>query len=368
MKKLYSTDIYKRQQHIKERRSLVKRSRISKKYKSFDYPNYVKTRTYVKTRRKQMPTPENFSLLHNNNESLKFFDDFFKYIDDGYVKFNFNMRDVQDLSIETLLYIISLDKIYREKINISLNITPPIKKELQYKIRVSGFLKYFKPTRKIQDIDEDTIFPICDGATNKKNDKDDGATCGEAVDFAKKFIDKSKHKDQIYRLLYTTLAELMLNTEYHAYDIDETNDDEGNDEEDEPNIIDNWYLFAVKLEKGVAFYFFDNGKGIAKTARVKIIDKAYRLIGLEQTNILQSVLKGEFRSRTGIGHRGKGLPQINEFLTDNSIKLSVILTNKVFSISDNNATIPKYEKVKYNFRGSLFVWVLPFDSEEIIDE
>lgn len=272
------------------------------------------------------------------------------------------MTNVQDLGIETLLYIISLDKIYKEKIKMSLKISIPIKNELKYKMIVSGFIKYFKPNVKINEIDEDSIFPICDGATNKFNNKDDGETCGEAVDFAKKFVTQDKHKDKIYRLLYVSLAELMLNTEHHAYD--ET--DEITYDEDEENkreiIINNWYLFAVQLEMGIAFYFFDNGKGINKTARKKIVDKAYGLIGLEQTNILKSVLEGDFRSKTGLPNRGKGLPQINDLLTYNSVVLSVILTNKVLSVYGKDNGNMTFNKIKHNFRGSLFVWVLPYDN------
>lgn len=285
-----------------------------------------------------------FSLINNNEESLKFFNDFFDLIDRGYYKFLFNMREVKKLDIEVLLYIISLDKIYKEKINIQLNIKVPTEQTLKYIMIASGFTKYFKSNVDIDEIDEENIFPICDGATNRLNKKDDARTCADAVDFAKKFFDYSERKNQIFRLLYTSLAELMLNTDNHAYD-----------EDVEDSIINNWYLFAVKIGDNILFYFFDNGKGITKTARPKIIDKAYGLINLEQKNILQSVLNGEFRSKTGIRHRGKGLPQINDLLTDNQVGLSVILTNRVFRYHSNKE---EYQKVPYDFRGSLFIWTI----------
>jgi len=348
LKKLYTQEKYKKQQNIQQRRALVKKSRSSKCYQKSDYPEYIKTRSSKIEKRKTLDAPIHFSLINNDEESLKFFDDFMSFIEKGYYKFQFDMKSVEKLDIEILLYIISLHKIYEKKINIQLKIKVPTKQSLKYIMIASGFSQYFKPNIEISEIDEENIFPICDGATNRLNKKDDGQTCAEAVDFAKKFFNKSDEKNQIFRLLYTSLAELMLNTDNHAYD-----------EDLEKTTIDNWYLFAVKLDDKIIFYFFDNGKGITKTARNKIIDKAYGLINLEQKNILQSVLKGEFRSKTGIGHRGKGLPQINELLTDNKVGLSVILTNKVRRYYNN---IDDYKKVPYDFRGSLFIWTLPLPS------
>lgn len=345
MKKIYTSREYKQQQKIQERRALTKKSRKSKEYKPLNYPNYVKVRDKKTKKQKSLTPPKKFQLLGNNIETLKFFDDFFRYIDDGYDKFKFQMKDVEELSIEVLLYIISLDKIYKEKIDIRLNIVAPQKKELKYIMVVSGFSKYFHANINIKDIDEETIFPICDGSTNRLNEKDDTDTCAEAVDFTKKYFDKSKHKEQVFRLLYTSLAELMLNTDNHAYDSTE-----------EENTIDNWYLFIMKSDTKITFYFFDNGKGITKTARKKITEKAFGFITLDPTKILKSIFSGEFRTRTGYGHRGKGLPQINELLTNDKIGLSLVLTNKAFRIFEDNKE--EYGKLPYNFKGSLFIWTM----------
>lgn len=141
------------------------------------------------------------------------------------------------------------------------------------------------------------------------------------------------------------LTELVLNTDNHAYD-----------EEYEEQQLDNWYLFGIKSDTKVTFYFFDNGQGVTRTARKKIIDKALGLINLEQINILKSIFKGEFRTKTGLGNRGKGLPQINELLIHEQIGLSLVLTNKVSRIFEDNEET--YGKLEYDFRGSLFVWTL----------
>ena len=167
MKKIISHEKYKIIQKINEKRALCSKKRAHKKCSNIIYEKYVKGRFDINLTTKNIPAPLNFSLIHNSNESLEFFNKFFNAIDEGYTKFKFDMTNVEDLGIETLLYIISLDKIYKEKINMSLEISIPKKKELKYKMIVSGFIKYFRANVKINNIDEKTIFPICDGASNK---------------------------------------------------------------------------------------------------------------------------------------------------------------------------------------------------------
>jgi hypothetical protein len=140
--------------------------------------------------------------------------------------------------------------------------------------------------------------------------------------------------------MYNALAEMMTNTDNHAY-------------EDED--FRNWYLFAVKVDTGIAFYFFDNGRGIIKTAKKNMLEKAMNYtFSLGHQSIMKSVLNGEYRSATGLTNRNKGLPEINDFLTKDYVSSPMILTDKLFCLPQKN----KYEKNKYNFKGSLFIWIL----------
>lgn len=354
MKKIQEIEKYLKQQEKNEKRELYKKERKQKnikrkiKYVKHKYIKINNNKEYKKP--KKITVPKKFSFIENTNESLKFFDDFFNYIDEGYEKFNFIMTDVEDLGIETLLYMISIDKILKsDNKNIKIKISMPKVESIKYKMYLSGFAKYFTQNLKY-DIDEKTIFSIKDGMSTKQNNINEEDVCGDAVDFVKSLVAEDKYKNYI-RALYNALVELMQNTHDHAYDEEE--------EIDEDNTRRTWYLFAVQLTNGIAFYFFDNGKGITKTARKSIIEKAFGKISLEQCKILESTLNGEYRSVTNLPNRNKGLPQINELLKNNDIMSSIILTNKVVNYYDLKSKTNMFKKIDYNFKGSLFVWILP---------
>lgn len=355
MKKLYTEDKFKKLQEIKAKSSYKRKKKLLQKiqYDNNKHPqNNYTNNPYINHPKKPSRTlnaPTNFSLTGNPNETLKFFDKFLYLIEQGIDRFIIDMRTIQNLTIEPLLYLISLDKLFREEDTfILIKIKTPKNTKMKYLIAASGFTEYFSAKKEIS-LDEEYIFKICDGETNKKNNLDDAITCAQAVDFSKKFFTKEKTKDTRFLMLYEALAELMQNTDDHAYDFNA--------------ILDNWYLFAIRLEKGIGFYFFDNGRGIIKTAREKIIDKAYGVIGLKQSNIMKSVLNGEFRSRTKLSYRGKGLPQINKFLMDNSVSSPIIITNKIFFTKDENSDSVFYDNLNYNFKGSLFIWILKLEDE-----
>lgn len=140
----------------------------------------------------------------------------------------------------------------------------------------------------------------------------------------------------------------MQNTDDHAY----TNKD----------LANIWYLESFKNEQGVVFNFFDNGQGIIKTAKRKIIDKVLEQIGLEESNILMSALKGNLRSRTGLSNRNKGLPQIKSFLDNNYVPTYMLLTNRIKLYKSGK--IVKTEKLKYNFNGTFLIWLFEKDKNE----
>ena len=291
---------------------------------------------------KMIPPPK-FSFIHNTDESIAFFDRLNEHVNKGIKKIFIDMRKLQDLSVDVLLYIVSMDKIFKEEDkNISLTIRIPRDPLLAYKVYTSGIQDYFSANGKEFPIPKEGFFPIRDGRRNEADEeKDDGKICGDAVDFAKQFFDgHDEKKKKHFIMLYEALAELMQNTDDHAYDTD--------------SIIDNWYLYANKTDNGVAFYFFDNGQGIIKTARKSIIETLSQTIGLEQTNILLSVLNGEFRSQTKLSYRGKGLPQVNDYLQNDDIIGFMVLTNKVgYYKTSSDAT---FKKLNNNFKGTFFLW------------
>lgn len=314
-------------------------SEQNKNQNTFNAPKPIK---------KRLKTPENFSLIYNINESLKFFYDF-KYYSKNADLIYIDMKRTKEMTMEVLLYLISLQKINKNQgISISIHITPPKEIHLIELMSQSGFSKYFKAKKEVP-IDEDNIFEIQDKESNQKAGIHDEETCKRAIDFALKYHPNYKFNNPKFRHMFEALAEMMTNTDNHAYD------NEGE--------LRNWYLFAVKLEKGLSFYFFDNGKGVLETAKKNILEKTIGTVSfsLGHASLMQATLDGNYRSATGKKHRNKGLPQINAFLTSNSVQLPIIITNKISTRLDKN----RYIKNKYNFSGTLFVWILE-DEEDAV--
>jgi len=282
--------------------------------------------------------PTDFSFLSNTEESINFFDKLNQRVGMGHRKILIDLSKIEKITIEVLLYIISLDKKYKkELLNVVLNIVLPKNQKLNSIIATSGITKYFLSDNNYISFNEETIFPITDGEMYPE--EDDAKICAKAVDFAKKHLVNAKSKDSKFMELYNTLVELMQNTSDHAYK--------------DNAIISNWYLYARKVEKGIAFYFFDNGLGVISTASKKILDK----VKIGQKSILESILNGEFRTRTNLSYRGKGFPEIKKFLDSDSVGLQMILTNKVRYFKSEENQIP-LDNLKNNFQGTLVVWLL----------
>lgn len=294
-----------------------------------------------------IPTPKRFSLIENCDDALSFFEDFMSLSDKAnYLKVD--MSKTEELTTEVLLYLISLHKINKAN-NTAPNIIikAPDKYELRYLMTVSGFSNYFKSKSKVK-INNDDIFKIRDKHTNTKKGIQDAKTCQDAVDFALKFFPGAKFTDDVFFEMFNALAEMMTNTDNHAYD--------------EDGVLRNWYLFGSRIDGGVAFFFFDNGKGIIKTAKKNLIEKALNSINfsLKHKNIMRSVLNGEYRSATGKPYRNKGVPEINAFLTRIDVKYPIILTNKIYTLPQKR---DGFAKTKHNFKGTLFTWIITTQEE-----
>lgn len=290
----------------------------------------------------EIATPVVFSLIEECDTALSFFEDFIKYSKKvTYLKIN--MSHTTELTIEVLLYLISLHKINKAK-NTAPNIIiqAPDKQDLKQLMAICGFSKYFRARTAIK-IKSENIFKIQDKTSNLKRKIDDAKTCQAAVDFALKYFQDAKFTDEPFMKMYDALAEMMTNTDNHAYS--------------EEGELRNWYLFGARLDTGIAFFFFDNGKGVIKTAKKSLIEKALHKLpfSLRNESIMRSVLNGEYRSITGKSYRNKGLPEINEFLTRDDVKSPIILTNKIYSMPKNSI---EFRKTKHNFKGTLFTWIL----------
>jgi hypothetical protein len=116
-----------------------------------------------------------------------------------------------------------------------------------------------------------------------------------------------------------------------------------------------WWAIAYAdvAHQKVCFALIDVGVGIFRSAKLKAWRKADRALRKDaDINILQGMLAGRFESRTGLDHRGKGLPSIKALSDNNDIQQLVIVSNAVHAQVAQN----KYSALPEAFRGTLLAW------------
>ena len=145
------------------------------------------------------------------------------------------------------------------------------------------------------------------------------------------------------RFLYVMMVEMMANAYKHAYNSYDL-------------LYPRWYCFAQysKEDGSVSFTFMDTGEGIPSTVSKKFAEKL-DILGLKgEYKYVISALNGDFRTATMEKNRGKGLPKIREFCSDNKIKEMRIITNK----ADVSVLTQGYQAqdLVQPLKGTLFCW------------
>ncbi len=140
--------------------------------------------------------------------------------------------------------------------------------------------------------------------------------------------------------VYRILIEVMGNTKQHA--------SVGDDQEQ-------WWAMVHTNPKTqrAEFAFYDGGVGIVGSFRSRW-RAAFELVGLAPSadEILHDLLHGEFKSRTNLPYRGKGLPAIAKAAERRQVEKVKIITNNVVAdiASDTVAVLPA------SFAGTLVYW------------
>lgn len=134
------------------------------------------------------------------------------------------------------------------------------------------------------------------------------------------------------------INELMDNTVDHAY-------------KDKFIFEPYWYLYAGCKNDKITITFLDNGIGIPKAVYKRITELVIKdLFGKSDSYYIESALNGEFRTRTKMKNRGKGLPEIYNNYKFKHISNLKILSNK--GIFNNNNKLDINER----FEGTLFIF------------
>lgn len=291
---------------------------------------------------KTLEAPENFSIFGNPEHTLSFFSDIETRVEFGNPVY-FEMRSIENLSIDTIMYFLALLKrIKSSKVAYGFKGSVPSNKNCRDLLESSGFLKYVNSGKTKKDLSHASeVVQIENGQ------KADDSIAKKICDFT---MSKLNLKRVDIKKLYVMIIELMTNTKHHAYGTD------GKRKFPFPD----WYVFVryVIEKKTVRFIFLDTGRGIPFTVKRKGFEPARELIGFgpNDAEYINSTLKGEFRSRTGESYRGKGLPKIYSYCTQQYTNNLTVISNRGYFSEQ------KKEDMKEKLKGTLFYWELSKES------
>lgn len=280
--------------------SLLDRLRLQKVQASEELP------------RKEFLAPNNFSIENNREETLLFFSSIIDYIEkhqdnrDNVVIY-IDSSKVISVTESTLMYLFAIiSDVKCAEFTIAGN--HPENNDMRKLYKNCGFDKIlYKESFSYSVYDNGNII-LCRG---------DGAPTDVARDICL-FI-RNKLRISTYAF-YGALIELMTNTVQHAFDEDY-------------RLEKKWQLFARFRDGEVRFVFLDTGKGIPSTVRKtkteqlkELLKPAFRMIG--EGDILQSAFDGNFRTSTEEPNRGKGLPQIYDFMKSEQTKEAAVFSGR----------------------------------------
>ena len=261
---------------------------------------------YDKSHQLIAKVPENFSLIHNTEETVKYFNHIISVIEKKCFKqkFYINAFDVEYVTTEALIYMIAV--VYNIKANRALQYSfegnLPFNRMAREVFEKSGYLNYFK-MKRLKMPDSSECVQIVSGNLV------DPHVAQHMCDFviSKLQIDREKT-----RVLYATLIELMSNTAKHAY------------KAEQKEMLECWYLYAIYKDEKITFSFVDTGQGIPRTIKKKYIEKVNPTI--TDAQLIKLALTDSGRSETRLPNRGKGLPQLYGQVQNNNISDFFVLS------------------------------------------
>lgn len=291
------------------------------------------------TRNYEFPAPLSFSFISNPVETSTFFNDVIAFITNrnNYGKrLYIDISRIKELSIDALMYLLAivnnLSENFKNRFSFSGN--APADANIRKLFSESGFYSFvnYQGTEPLTK-NSDTV-QIVSG-----NNSD--------TELAKRMSDFVSEKAGIPKkachFLYIMMIELMSNTHKHAYNDNEV-------------LYPRWYCFGEykKNENTISFTFMDTGEGIPATVRKNFAEKLDFLKIKGENRYVISALNGDFRTATNQCYRGKGLPKIREFCSDEKIQNMRIITNKADVTVNQNG----YESsvLSVPLQGTLYYW------------
>lgn len=262
--------------------------------------------------------PAKFSILYNSNETIKPMSELFNKIEEIINEkenkkyfFHMDFSDVEYITIDAIMYLISLLQNTRKKAKgkIYLGGNFPKNKECKEILKQSGFIKFIQDSYITTVIpDEEEMRIVCAKDT-------DTSVIANIMRFIGKKL-KLERKDTLY--IKDLLDEIIDNSVDHAYN--------------EKMILDkNWYIFIQDLDNKICITLLDNGLGICNTMYKNALEKANTFFKKSKDyRYIESALNGEYRTETGLGNRGHGLPEIKRILDEENILNFTIVSYKAY--------------------------------------
>lgn len=327
---------YKKWLDHRNKKNLKRRTKrnLSTKHKLQHTEQYYNNYSQKKKRRvsdKVFKAPMNLSLVKNETETIKYYNDIIEYIKRNKTKeIYIDIADCKVITIDAIMYLIAVMKEIRIK-NGCRNLfkgNMPKDKEVSDLVHKSGFFKYVNAMGKNEISREtDTVQIEC-------GDSAQGALAKKVSDFHKKRC-KSPQIGEKY--LYRILMELMTNTKNHAYT-------------DKKAKYNKWYIFVEHVPGRLRFCFIDTGEGIARTVAKKLTD-----IIANDSDYIISAFNGDRRTQTKKENRGHGLPSILYLFKKSKITNLKVIANKG-NVSFRKGVEPNKQYMEKGFQGTLIYW------------
>lgn len=333
MKKLITTPKWKkyllrRSEYRSKRRTKLKKPLIS-------ISEYSQSRSNKKTFAfHQHKAPDNFSLVNNPEEIIKYFDEALGFYENG-LKVHFDLREINELTPDAIAFHVAFINEPRFTKKLGTKGTSPTNSQFSQMFLESGFYDHVNSDAPKNNAKRNALLHrITEYKVENQLAKE---LCEKAVRF-------TFGNDTKFHPIYEILIECMANTNNHA-----AKRKKGKY---------NWWVFEYNDPKTkiTSFTFLDFGVGIFKSLSVQTFLRGLtNIAGLSKNvNLVSKLMAGEISSRTGLAERGKGLPLIFDHSKNPKIGASIIISNDVFADLKGE----KYFALKNHFPGTLLYWEL----------
>lgn len=280
--------------------------------------------------------PENFCLIDNPGECVKFFADMRSVCDSrSRVILSLDLSNVVHLDFPT---VVLFKAVNRELTNrgILINGNLPQNADCRQFLIGAGFLEDLYDTngQKFKESGESVILKI-----EKGNGR---LTTKQSKSISQLLQKSSEHllgfsKPQIK--LKSALKEICGNSIEWG------------------DAFSKFWMIGIKFEGGkVIFVATDLGQGILKSLRRKFSDKVIDWLSKSDIDILEGAFNRKYGSTSKDLNRNRGLPSIKALNEDGKVENLCVLTNNVLlCFEDNNKSITFANK-RTAFKGTLYTW------------